>query len=168
MKKINQVEDVVEIMKKVMFDPDSVTSSDKRQMKKLLESDDPSLILEAASLMGEDPAAREASNAIPCDDTRSIEEQIAGNYIELSQFVIAQMGLKNVKKLKATADKNFEIFAITPNPVQLHFKKYATKRFPEMRKKLLDAEALEADLFLEDGGEKDILEVIRLIESAEL
>ena len=159
-----QIDELTEFIKKTQNDASSITATDKKKMKKLVS--DPTLLLEAFQKI--DP-----SFTVPAfpesEDKRTSEEIIADNYIALSKFTIEKLQLKNVHKLKVcVSDCSFTIYALTPEPVELDFEQFATSDYPENKELLLEAEALQADLFMEDGTEKFIEKIVELIENVAL
>lgn len=96
------------------------------------------------------------------------ERIIAEDCIELARFVINKTGIA-ATGLKAEADEiTIKVYALTPSPVELDFARYATSDYPQYREMLMEKEALESDLFLEDGCGDYLNEIIKLIESAKL
>ncbi len=59
-------------------------------------------------------------------------------------------------------------YALTPEPVELDIEQFCTSDYDDNKELLLEAEALQADLFMEDNTESFILEIIERIESATL
>lgn len=157
-------DEMVELLGKMMKDPDAVSNTEKRRMKKL--ANDPSLLIAALQVLNEGNETS-ARSFLQRDATRTEEEIIVENYISLARFTIEQMNLKNVCKLQVQAnDDAFTIYALTPAPVELDFSQVATSEFPVYKELLLEAEALQADLFLERGNKDFLYEIISRIESA--
>lgn len=158
-----------ELLKKVAQNPESVSNADKKQIKKLIGGDT-SLIIRALQNI----AAEQDPNfgtAVPFprnpDDGRTDEEIIAGNYIALAKFAIRKLELSNIHKLKVQdTDTGFVIYALTPEPVELDIEQFCTSDYPNNKELLLEAEALQADLFMEDNTEKFCLEITERIENA--
>ena len=102
-------------------------------------------------------------------DNRSLEEIIADNYIALAKFAIEKLQIKNVQQLKVKeSDCGFVIYALTPEPIEIDIQQFATSDYPNNKELLLEAEALQADLFMEDSTEKYRFEIIERIEKAAL
>ena len=153
--------ELTELMKKVLQNSDSIMDSDKKRMKKLVS--DPTLLAEAMQIINPD---FNIPSFPVSEDSRSLEEIIADNYIALAKFAIGQMKLKNVSRLKVQeSDGSFVIYGLTPEPVELDFYSFATSDYPYYKELLLEAEALQADLFMEDSTEKYRFEIIERIEN---
>lgn len=160
-KRSEKVNELTELMEKALQDADSIVDSEKKRMKKLVS--DTSLLVEAMQNINPDFSI--PSSPIS-DDSRTLEEIIADNYIALAKFTIEQMKLKNVSKLKVQeADGSFVIYGLTPEPVELDFYSFATSDYPYYKELLLEAEALQADLFMEDSTKKYLFEIIERIEN---
>lgn len=162
--RIEKADLLAELMKKALQDKDSISGGEKKCLKKLVS--DPTLLVEAFQKL--DP-----SFSVPAfttnDDNRTHEEIIADNYIALAKFTIEKSQLKNAHKLKVKeSDCGFIIYALTPEPVELDFLQYATSDYPDNKELLLEAEALQSDLFMEDSTEKFKIEIINRIENANL
>lgn len=167
-RKINKLDETTELLKKVAQDPDSVTNAEKKQLKKLIGGDS-SLMIEALQIIQKEQGSDYCPNTPPPshNDDRTHEEIIADNYVTLAKFAIEKSGLKNVRKLKVQeGDCGFIIYALTPEPVELDLERYATIDYPANEELLLEAEALQADLFMEDNTEKYRLKIIQLIENS--
>ncbi len=157
-------DELTKLLKKTLQDTNSVSNADKKRMKKLIA--DPTLLLEAMQNIDPDFSV---PPFIADDDSRTNEEIIADNYVALAKFTIEKMQLKNVRKLKVEdTDCGFIIYALTPEPVELDFEQFATSDYPTNKELLLEAEALQADLFIEDSTEKYRLEIIDRIENTVL
>ena len=157
-----KLNELTELVKKALEDADPIACSEKKRMRKLVS--DPTLLVEAMQIINPD-------FSIPSfpisDDSRTMEEIIADNYIALAKFTIEKMNLKNVSKLKVQeSDGGFVIYGLTPKPVELNFYSFATSDYPYYKELLLEAEALQADLFMEDSTEKSRFEIIERIENA--
>lgn len=157
-----KLNELTELIKKALQDTDSIVRSEKKRMRKL--ASDPTLLVEAMQTINPD-------FDIPpfpiSNDSRTLEEIIADNYIALAKFTIEQMNLKNVSKLKVQCtDDSFIIYGLTPEPVELDFYSFATGDYPHYKELLLEAEALQADLFMEDSTEKYRFEIIERIENS--
>jgi len=169
-RKNDKLEETTELLKKVAQDPDSVTNAEKRQLKKLIGGDS-SLMIEALQIIQKEQGSDYCPSTPPSslNDDRTHEEIIADNYVTLAKFAIEKSGLKNVRNLKVQeGDCGFIIYALTPEPVELDLERYATIDYPANEELLLEAEALQADLFMEDNTEKYRLKIIQLIENTVL
>lgn len=164
--KLNQT---IDLFKKVAQNPDSVSNDDKKQIKKLIRGDKSLMIEALLSMQKEFDPDYGCDLPITRNDGRTHEEIIADNYIALAKFTIEKLHIKNAHKLKATeGDCGFVLIALTPDPVELDYEQFATSDYPNNKELLLEAEALQADLFTEDGTEQFKLEIIKRIENATL
>lgn len=162
-KKYVGVDKAVELFKKAMENPDAVSKDEKKQLKKIMK--DTGLVIEAAKILGEFPAGEMPVNS----DARTDEEIIAESYVSLAKFTVKQLGLKNVTGLRVQENADgFTVYALTPEPVELEFHKFATSDYPDYEEFLLEAEALQADLFTEDNAEALRGEIKKRIESADI
>lgn len=167
-RKNNGLNAMTELLEKVARDPASVSQDEIKQIKRL-NAKDGSLIVKALRDMmkrrGEDVPLSSAAAA--SDEERSGDEIIADNYITLARFAIARSGLKNVSGLKAeNTAEGLKIYALTPAPVELDIEQFCTSDYPANRELLREAEALSADLFMDDGIEELRPEIIRRIGAA--
>ncbi len=154
--------ELTDLLSKTMKDADSITDSEKKRMKKLVS--DPTLLLEAMQNLNPDFSVPTFHDK---DDSRTPEEIISDNYVTLAKFTIEKMQLKNVSKLSVKdTDCGFIIYALTPEPVELDFAQFATCDYPDYEELLLEAEALQSDLSMEDSTEKYRLGIIERIENA--
>lgn len=165
----DNITETVELLKAVMQNPNGVSFFKKRKLKKLIQHTDPSLLIETMKKIQMEQDPNYCPPLSPVNDSRTDEEVIADNYIFLAKYAIEKQNLKDVRKLKVQISEDcFQIFALTPTPVNLDFEQFATSDYPYHRELLLEAEALRADLFLEDNAESYLHEIIRRIESANL
>ena len=158
------VEELTGLLKKTLQNAESVDKAEKKRMKKLIS--DPTLLLEAMQRIDPD------CNGSPFplgEDTRSLTEIVADDYIALAKFAIGKSKLQNVRKLKAEiSDGGYILYALTPEPVELDFLQYATSDYPDIRERLLEAEALECAWIMEGGEGNFRLAILRRIEDAVL
>lgn len=159
-----QSDELMGLVKKVMQDADSISKTDKKRMKKLIS--DPTLFLEVVQRLDPDYSVPD----FPVNnDTRTSEEIIADNYVALAKFTIEKLQLENVHKLKVQESEGcFSVYALTPEPLELCFEQFATSDYPYNKELLLEIEALQADLFMEDNIKKYTPEIISRIENAVL
>ncbi len=163
-----------EIIKKLVatgFDAEKVKKQDKKKLKELCDDTDTfvSAMLELQN-NDEEYAKMLADCAKPNrNDGQTDEQIIAENYIALAKFAIEKLKMKNVIGLKAeVVEDYFVIYALTPKPVELDLAMFATSDYPNNKELLLEAEALQGDLFLEDNTEEYIAEVVNIINNAKL
>ncbi len=160
----DKINELTELMQKALQNSDSIIGSEKIRMKKLVS--DPMLLVDAFQQLDPDFSVPSFSFGA---DTRSLEEIIADNYVALAKFAIEKLQIKNVQQLKVNeSDCGFIIYALTPTPIEIDIWQFATSDYPNNKELLLEAEALQADLFMEDSTEKWRLEIIERIESAVL
>lgn len=162
---------LIELLKKAAQTPDKVTSDEKKLIKKLID-DDNSLMIKALKNMEMeeeiDPNFSVTPPTLPKENC-SYEEIIANNYIFLAKFAIKKLDLKNVQRLKVKKKYgSIIIYAITPKLIELDFEQFCTSDYQQNRELLLEAEALQADLYSEDSNQKYLDEIITLIESTAL
>lgn len=157
-------DELTELIRRALQDSDSVSKTERKRMRKLCS--DPCLLVDAMKNLGPDFNIPTFTDN---EDNRTNEEIIAADYIALAKFTMEKMQITNVHKLKATvSDAGFIIYALTPDPVELDYEQFATSDYPDNKELLLEAEALQSDLFMEDGPEKFMSEVIKIIEETEL
>lgn len=156
------LDEVIELLRKNVQDEASLTDAEKQHLTETSVVPD-SLIkaLQDFDFSTSDSSFDDAPYAEP--------EIIAQNYVTLSQFAIRQLGLENVRRLRAVYSEGcFVIYALTPEHVKLDFDQYTTSDYPANRELLFEAEALQGDLFeIEPSGEVH-REIIRRIEGATL
>lgn len=162
---------LIELLKKAAQTPDKVTSDEKKLIKKLID-DDNSLMIKALKNMEMeeeiDPNFSVTPPTLPKENC-SYEEIIANNYIFLAKFAIKKLDLKNVQRLKVKKKYgSIIIYAITPKLIELDFEQFCTSDYQQNRELLLEAEALQADLYSEDSNQKYLDEIITLIENTSL
>lgn len=162
---------LMELLKKAAQTPDKVTSDEKKLIKKLID-DDNSLMIKALKNMEMeeeiDPNFSVTPPTLPKENC-SYEEIIANNYIFLAKFAIKKLDLKNVQRLKVKKKYgSIIIYAITPKLIELDFEQFCTSDYQQNRELLLEAEALQADLYSEDSNQKYLDEIITLIENTSL
>ncbi len=167
----DKLNETIELFKKVAQDPNSVSNAEKKRIKKLI-GDDMSLMIEALQTMQKEQGFDDCSDTplMPShNDSRTLEEIIADNYVALAKFTIEKMQLKNVSKLKVVdSDCCFTIYALTPDPVELDLIQFATSDYPNNKELLLEAEALQSDLSMDDSAGKYRIKIIQLIENSVL
>lgn len=160
----DNLNELTELLQKVLQNSDSIKDSEKKRMKKLVS--DPTLFVEAVQKL--DPDLSVPTFPLGTDN-RSLEEIIADNYVALAKFAIEKLQIKNVQQLKVKeSDCGFVIYALTPEPIEIDIQQFATSDYPNNKELLLEAEALQADLFMEDSTEKYRFEIIERIENADL
>lgn len=160
----DNLNELTELIQKVLQNSDSIKGSEKKRMKKLVS--DPTLFVEAVQKLDPDLSVPTFSLGT---DNRSLEEIIADNYVALAKFAIEKLQIKNVQQLKVKeSDCGFVIYALTPEPIEIDIQQFATSDYPNNKELLLEAEALQADLFMEDSTEKYRFEIIERIENADL
>lgn len=160
----DNLNELTELIQKVLQNSDSIKGSEKKRMKKLVS--DPMLFVEAVQKL--DPDLSVPTFPLGTDN-RSLEEIIADNYVALAKFAIEKLQIKNVQQLKVKeSDCGFVIYALTPEPIEIDIQQFATSDYPNNKELLLEAEALQADLFMEDSTEKYRFEIIERIENADL
>lgn len=160
----DNLNELTELIQKVLQNSDSIKGSEKKRMKKLVS--DPTLFVEAVQKL--DPDLSVPTFPLGTDN-RSLEEIIADNYVALAKFAIEKLQIKNVQQLKVKeSDCGFVIYALTPEPIEIDIQQFATSDYPNNKELLLEAEALQADLFMEDSTEKYRFEIIERIENADL
>lgn len=159
-----KLNELTELLQKTLQDSDSINGSEKKRMKKLVS--DPMLLVDAFQKL--DPTFSVPAFPVGTDN-RSLEEIIVDNYIVLAKFVIEKLQIKNVQQLKVReSDCGFVIYALTSEPIEIDIQQFATSDYPNNKELLLEAEALQADLFMEDSTEKYRFEIIERIEKAAL
>ncbi len=153
------------------FDADAVGKEDRKKLKELCDDTETfvSAMLELQN-NDEEYAKKLADCAMPNrNDGQTDEQIIAENYIALAKFAIEKLNMKNVIGLKAEAVEDyFKIYALTPEPVELDLYMFATSDYPNNKELLLEAEALQGDLFLEDNTEEFLAEIVNTINNAKL
>ncbi len=160
----DNLNELTELIQKVLQNSDSIKGSEKKRMKKLVS--DPTLFVEAVQKLDPDLSVPTFSLGT---DNRSLEEIIADNYVALAKFAIEKLQIKNVQQLKVKeSDCGFVIYALTPEPIEIDIQQFETSDYPNNKELLLEAEALQADLFMEDSTEKYRFEIIERIENADL
>ncbi len=160
----DKLTELTELIQKALQEPDSIMASEKKRMKKLVS--DPTLLVDAFHKLDPDFSVPSFPDST---DTRSHAEIIADNYVALAKFAIEKLQIKNVRQLKVNeSDCGFVIYALTPKPIEIDFQQFATSDYPNNKELLLEAEALQADLFMEDSTEKYRFEIIKRIENADL
>lgn len=135
-----------------------------KQLESMSEQDVILSLLSAAQNCGEDvnPDIIDSLNS----GNGNEETKIAENCVRLAEFVIERQKIEHVAGLKAEVrDNTFVVYALTPDPVELDFPKYATSEVPQAKELLMEKEALEADLFLKQDSQAHSTRVIRRIES---
>lgn len=161
----DKLNEITDLLKKVADNPNSVTDSDKKQIKKLIGNDS-SLIIEALQgmLLGQDALQEPISTF---EDNRSNEEIIADNYIYLAKFAIEKLKLNN-HELKVQCDDDWlRIYILNPHLEELDFEQFCTSDYPKNKELLLEAEALQADLNMDNKwNDETISKIIEKIESA--
>ncbi|MGN0812169.1 MAG: hypothetical protein ACI4MQ_01505 [Candidatus Coproplasma sp.] len=167
MKKEVDINEVVELLKKVQLSPDLVTKEEKKKIKKYLK--DPVTFMQAVGLMGSIPDMQVQDKT---QDAISTEDIIAQNYIELSRFVLDRMresgikGLDEIKGLHARIDEDsFSIFALTTEPIEIDFAKYVSSDYPMYKEKWMEIEALQSDIITFGDKEKSFAKIKELIDT---
>lgn len=162
------VDKAAELLKKVKENPDSVSFKDKMKLRKLAKN--PEALVSALMSLGNVTETDDFGFCTPkTEEGMSDERIIAENYIALAKFAIEKSKIENATGLKAEIrDGGIVLYALTPSPVELDIEQYATSDYPTNKEILLEAEALSADLFSEDGTEKFLDEIIRYINAAEI
>lgn len=161
-------EEPTELLKKVKENPDSLSFKDKMKLRKLAKN--PEALVSALMSLGNVFGADDFGCCRPnTNEGMSDERIIAENYIALAKFAIEKDKIENATGLKAEIrDGGIVLYALTPSPVELDIEQYATSDYPTNKEILLEAEALSADLFSEDGTEKFLDEIIQYINAAEI
>lgn len=159
-----QSDELTGLFNKVMQSADSIDKADKKRMKKLCS--DMSLFLEVLRGLDQNSSVPDFPAG---DDTRTPTEIIADNYIALAKFATEKLQLENVHKLKVRESEGaFIVYALTPEPLELCFEQFATSDYPYYKELLLEIEALEGDLSMQDNSKEYIPEIISKIENAVL
>lgn len=163
-----------DLLKKIIASGFNAKAVDKESRKKLKElcSDTDTMVSVMLDLQNNDEvfAKMALEKAKPLHfDGQTDEQIIAENYIALAKFAVEKLEMKNVIGLKAEVkDSGFIIYALTPKPVELDLESFATSEYQNNRELLLEAEALQADLFLEDNTEEYLAEIVNIINNAKL
>lgn len=168
MKKEINLDEVVELLKKVQVTPDLVTGKEKRALKKYL--DDPKVFLQAVGRMG--GLSEVSQSNVKPEIEAGTEEKIAQDYISLSYYVVDRMrdsgikGLDEITGLSAQiGEDTLQIFALTPQPVELDFARYVLSDAPMCKEMMMEMESLLSDIIIFGDKEASFAKIKQLIDA---